>query len=77
MFETKIFQAVASFVRLRHHLRRPRSEVLDPAHLYTRIMDVNPVVVKSVAILENEHDGEKITILERVGRAFRFFRNLG
>ena len=32
VFETKILQSVAGFVWIRYHLRRPGTEVLDPAH---------------------------------------------
>src|SRR6266478_6202446 len=73
MLETKIFEAVASFIVIGDHLRRPGAEVLDTADFDARIVDVNPVIVKGVAILQNEHDGEEVSVLERFGRTFCSF----
>ena len=64
MFETKIFQTVASFVRLRHHFRRPGPKVLNPADFHAWVVNINPIVVESVAIFQNKHDRKKIAIFE-------------
>src|SRR5260370_23423000 len=74
MLETKIFEAIASFIVIGHHLRRPGAEVLDTADFDARIVDINPVIVKGVAILQNEHDGEEVAVLERFTRTFCSFR---
>ena len=72
MFKTKILQAVARLVRVRDHLGRPGTEVLDASDLHARVMDIDPVIVESVAIFQDQHDGQEIAILERVGGPFRF-----
>ena len=46
VFEAEILEAVTGFVRIRHHLRRPGTEVLDAADLDARIVDVDPVVIE-------------------------------
>src|ERR1700719_1863649 len=74
MLETKIFEAIASFIVIGHHFRRPGAEVLDTADFDALIVDINPVIVKGVAILQNEHDGEEVAVLERFARTFRSFR---
>ena len=34
-------------------------------------MNIDPIVIEHVSILQNEHDGEKVTVLEAFRRAFR------
>src|SRR5882724_1675868 len=75
VFEAEIFQAVTSLVVIRHHLGRPGTEVLDPADLHIWIVDINPVVVKGVAVLDDQHHGEEVAILQRIRRRFRRLRN--
>src|ERR1700756_3830154 len=67
MFKTKIFETVTGLIIIRYHLRGPGAEVLDTADLDGWIMDVDPVIVEGVAILQNEHDGEKVAVVERLG----------
>src|SRR3984893_13445221 len=74
MLETKIFEAIASFIVIGHHVRRPGAEVLDTADFDAWIVDINPVIVKGIAILQNEHDGEEVAVLERFARTFCSFR---
>ena len=65
--EAEVLEPVATHRRVRHHLRRPRFEVLHPAHLNPRIVDVDPVIVDQAAVLEDGHDGDEVPVFERVG----------
>ena len=51
VLKTEVFEAVTSFVRVRHHLGRPGPEVLDPSNLDAGIVDIDPVVIEHVSFL--------------------------
>ena len=71
VFETEIFETVTDLVRIGHHLRRPGTEVLDTADLYAWVVNVDPVVIKHVAIFQDQHHRDKVAIFEAFGRALR------
>ena len=75
VLETEILEAVTGLVRIRHHLGRPGTEVLDAADLHARIVDVDPVVIEHVPFLQNQHDGEEVAILQTVGGLLRALGN--
>ena len=75
VFEAEILKTVTRFVGVRYHLGRPGTEILDPADFDVRIVDVNPVVVKRIAILYDQHDGEEVAVLQRIGRGPGRFGN--
>ena len=77
MLETEILEAITSLVRIGDHLRRPGAKVLNATNFYARVMDIDPVIVKHLPILQNQHDGEEIAILQAFGRADGAIGNLG
>jgi hypothetical protein len=77
VFKTKVFEPVAGFVRIGHHFRGPGPEVLNPANLHTRIVNVDPIIMKSVAVFQDQHHGQEVAVFERIGGALCFFGNGG
>ena len=75
VLETEIFEAVTSFVGIRHHLGRPGTEVLDAADFDARVVDVNPVVIERVAVFQDQHDGEEVAVLQAFRRPQRILGN--
>src|SRR4030095_3765872 len=71
MFEAEIFEAVANFVGLGHHLRRPGAEVLNATNLDAWIVNVDPVVIKHAPIFQDQHHGEEIAVLETFSSMLR------
>ncbi len=49
-------------------VRRPRTEVLDPADLHLGVVDVDPVVGEPVLLGDHERDGQEVAVAEVVGR---------
>ena len=72
-FEAKVLEPVA-VRRIRHHFRRPGLVVLNATDLYRRIVDVDPVVGKLLAVFSDQGHGEEVAILQRPGRANGVFR---
>ena len=66
--EAEIFEAEAAHAGL-HHLGRPRAEILHPADLHGRIVDVDPVVGKEVGLSHHQRDGEEVAIAQRRAHA--------
>src|SRR5207237_9117753 len=42
-----------------------------------RIVDVDPVIVESVAVLQDQHHGQEVAVFEGIGGALCFFGNGG
>ena len=61
----EIFKPEAGRGLVRDHLRRPGPEVLHPADLDLRIVDINPIVGPCALRVADKDDGEKIAVFER------------
>src|SRR5216684_2285165 len=65
--EAEVLEAVAAEGGVGHHLRRPGLEVLDPPDLHARVVDVDPVVVEPLRVLQDEHHGEEVAVAQGPG----------
>ena len=65
--EAEVFEPEASEFLVRHHLRRPGTEVLDAADLDARLVDINPVVGEQIRLVDDQRDGEEVAIAQLVG----------
>ena len=63
-FETEVFQPQTGLVFVGHHEGAPVLKILDSANFNIRIMNVDPVIGKDFAFVDNEGDGEKISVFE-------------
>src|SRR4029453_2013322 len=59
VFEAEIFETVTNLLWIGHHLRRPRTKVLDPTTFDAWIVYVDPVFINDGAMFQVEHHGEK------------------
>src|SRR5262245_59253164 len=67
VLKAEIFETVTNLLRLGHHLRRPGTEVLNPADFDTWIVNVDPVVIEHLSIFQDQHYGEEIAVPEALG----------
>ena len=73
VFKAEIFEAIADLIGIGYHLWRPRAEVLNAANLNAWVVNIDPIVIEHMSISQNEHDREKVTVLEAFRRVFRPF----
>ncbi len=71
MFEAEILETVTDLIGVGHHLRRPGAEILNATDFDARIVNVDPIIIKHVSILQDKHDRKEVAILEAFGRALR------
>ena len=57
-----------AFVGVRHHPRAPGAEVLDPAHVHVRVVDVDPVVREEVLAVQHHGHGEEVAVAHPLRR---------
>ena len=73
--EAEIFETVAGQVGVWHQLWRPAGEVLHPAHLHARLVDVDPVIIEPVARPHDQGHREEVTVFEALGGVPRRVRS--
>src|SRR5207247_2770774 len=71
--KAEIVEAIADLIVIGYHLWRPRAEVLNAANLNAWVVNIDPIVIEHMSISQNEHDCEKVTVLEAFRRVFRPF----
>ena len=73
-FEAEVFKPEAGEFLVRHHFRRPRTEILDASDFDARLVDIDPVVREEVGFVDDQRHGDEIAIAQLVGgcRARRF-----
>ena len=59
----KVLEAQTCLAWVRNHVRAPVLEILNPAHLDGRIVNVNPIVGKQVDLINDEAYGEEIAVM--------------
>ena len=65
-FEDEVFETETGAPFL-HHVRRPRTEVLNSPHDHCWRVDVNPIVGESGALGYDERDGKEVAVAQVVG----------
>src|SRR4029077_9419665 len=65
--EAEVLETQAGELRIRHHFRRPRAEILDAADLDAGLVDVDPVVREQIGLVHDQRYGEEVAIAQALG----------